>query len=50
MLYGGGGTATRTYTFNKFAMQAAVEGINVFILSCILTKTFSLLTEADNTL
>lgn len=37
------------HTFNESAMQAAAQGINAVILSCILTKTFSLLTEADNT-
>lgn len=38
------------YAFTTSAMQAAAKGINAVILSCILTKTFSLLTEADNTL
>lgn len=36
--------------FNNFAMQTAGEGINAFILSCILIKTLSLLSEGDNTL
>lgn len=37
-------------TFNNFAMQTAAEGINAFIVSCILMKTLSLLSEGDNTL
>lgn len=31
-------------------MQTAAEGINAFIVSCILMKTLSLLSEGDNTL